>query len=144
MDLSNLQAPVGKRKRTRVGRGESSGWGKTCGKGHKGQKSRSGGSVSPGFEGGQMPLQRRLPKRGFNNPTRVEYNVVNLKSINGLNPSEPITGELLRDKGIVKKRGPIKLLASGDIASAYSVRLEKVSRAAKQKILAAGGSVEEI
>jgi len=144
MDLSNLQAPGGKRKRTRVGRGESSGLGKTCGKGHKGQKSRSGGSVSPGFEGGQMPLQRRLPKRGFHNPTRVEYNVVNLKSFNGLDPSEPVTGELLRSKAIVKRRGPIKLLAMGDVSAAYSVKLDKVSRAARQKIVAAGGSVEEI
>lgn len=143
MDLSNLQAPGGKKKRTRVGRGESSGLGKTCGKGHKGQKSRSGGSVSPGFEGGQMPLQRRLPKRGFHNPTRVEYNVVNIKSLNGLNPAEPVTAELLRNKGIVKRRGPIKLLATGDISSAYSVRLDKISRAAKDKIVAAGGNVEE-
>ncbi len=144
MDLSNLEAPRGKKKRTRVGRGESSGLGKTCGKGHKGQKSRSGGSVSPGFEGGQMPLQRRLPKRGFHNPTRVEYNVVNLKSLKGLDPSEPITGELLRNKGIVKRKGPIKLLAMGEVFASYAVKLDKVSRAAKEKILAAGGEVEEL
>lgn len=144
MDLSNLKAPGGKRKRIRVGRGESSGLGKTCGKGHKGQKSRSGGSVSPGFEGGQMPLQRRLPKRGFNNPTRVEYNVVNLKAISGLETSAPITGELLRKKGIVKRKGPIKLLAVGEVSSPYSVKLDKVSRAAKEKIIAAGGTVEEM
>ncbi|MGB9617189.1 MAG: 50S ribosomal protein L15 [Desulfomonilaceae bacterium] len=144
MDLSNLQAPGGKKKRKRVGRGESSGLGKTCGKGHKGQKSRSGGSVSPGFEGGQMPLQRRLPKRGFHNPTRVDYNVVNLKSLKGLDPSEPITGDLLREKGIVKRRGPIKLLAMGEVSASYAVRLDKVSRAAKEKIVAAGGKVEEI
>jgi len=91
-----------------------------------------------------MPLQRRLPKRGFHNPTRVEYNVVNLKSFNGLDPSEPVTGELLRSKAIVKRRGPIKLLAMGDVSAAYSVKLDKVSRAARQKIVAAGGSVEEI
>ncbi len=91
-----------------------------------------------------MPLQRRLPKRGFHNPTRVEYNVVNLKSLKGLDPSEPITGELLRDKGIVKRRGPIKLLAMGEVSASYAVRLDKVSRAAKEKIVAAGGKVEEI
>lgn len=91
-----------------------------------------------------MPLQRRLPKRGFNNPTRVEYNVVNLKAISGLETSAPITGELLRKKGIVKRKGPIKLLAVGEVSSPYSVKLDKVSRAAKEKIIAAGGTVEEM
>lgn len=143
MNLSSLISPAGKKKRARVGRGESSGLGKTCGKGHKGQKSRSGGSVSPGFEGGQMPLQRRLPKRGFNNPTRVKYNVVNIKSLAGLDAASVITGDLLREKGIVKRKGPIKLLSNGDVATPYTVQVDKVSRAAREKIEAAGGTVTE-
>ncbi|MDQ1239258.1 MAG: large subunit ribosomal protein [Thermodesulfobacteriota bacterium] len=144
MNLSNLISPAGKKKRTRLGRGESSGLGKTCGKGHKGQKSRSGGSVSPGFEGGQMPLQRRLPKRGFNNPTRIKYNVVNIKTLTGLDPTIAITADLLREKGIVKRRGPIKLLSNGEVAAPYTVTLNRVSRAAKEKIQAAGGTVTEL
>ena len=142
MNLSNLQRPVTVGRHKRVGRGESSGLGKTCGKGHKGQKARSGGKVGRGFEGGQMPLQRRLPKKGFNNIFRVEYNVVSLETISKLNPSETITGNLLREKDIVKRSGPIKLLSDGEISAAYVVRLDAVSERARKKIQEAGGSVE--
>ncbi|MDQ7782188.1 MAG: 50S ribosomal protein L15 [Desulfomonilaceae bacterium] len=143
MNLSDLTGPPGRKKPRRVGRGESSGLGKTSGKGHKGQKSRSGGKVSPGFEGGQMPLQRRLPKKGFKNPFRIRYNVINVKDLSRLGTETEVTPELLRDKGIVKKRGPVKLLSTGDATVAYTVKLDRVSPAAKAKIEAAGGSVEE-
>lgn len=142
MDLSNLQRPARTGKSKRLGRGESSGLGKTCGKGHKGQKSRSGGKVGRGFEGGQMPLQRRLPKVGFHNIFRTEYNVVSLETISRLDPSEPITGDLLREKNIVKRVGPIKLLSDGEISAAYVIRLEAVSENARRKIVDAGGTIE--
>jgi large subunit ribosomal protein L15 len=144
MDLSNLHPPVKNKKRKRVGRGESSGLGKTCGKGHKGQLSRSGGSVARGFEGGQMPLQRRLPKKGFNNPSRVEYNIVHVKDLARFDVGTPITAELLREKGLAKRPGPVKLLSDGDLSGAYTVQLDRVSAAARSKIEAAGGTVEEI
>jgi large subunit ribosomal protein L15 len=143
MNLSDLTGPLGKRKSRRVGRGESSGLGKTCGKGHKGQKSRSGGKVSPAFEGGQMPLQRRLPKKGFKNPFRIRYNVINLKDLSRFETESEITSELVRGKGIVKRRGPIKLLSNGEVTAAYTIKLDRVSAAAKAKIEAAGGSVED-
>jgi large subunit ribosomal protein L15 len=141
MDLSNLKAPLGRKKRKKVGRGEASGWGKTAGKGHKGQKARSGGSISPGFEGGQMPLQRRLPKKGFKNAFRVDYNVVNLKDLAAFDTGTEITSDLLREKGLVKRKGPIKLLADGEVSGAFVVRLDGISVKAKSKIEAAGGSV---
>lgn len=143
MNLSNLTAPGKNKKRARVGRGESSGLGKTCGKGHKGQKSRSGGTVSPGFEGGQMPLQRRLPKKGFNNPFKIRYHIVNIKNLVVLDPATTITSEVLRDKGIVRGRGPIKLLSGGEVSAAYNVRVDRVSRSAAAKIEASGGTVED-
>jgi len=142
MDLSNLKGPQGRKKHRRVGRGESSGVGKTSGKGHKGQKARSGGGVSPGFEGGQMPLQRRLPKKGFTNIFKIYYNVLNVKDLARLDPQEVITPELLRDKGILRRSGPVKLLADGAVAAAYTVRVDRVSSAARSKIEAAGGKVE--
>ncbi len=141
MNLSNLFGPDNK-KRKRVGRGESSGLGKTCGKGHKGQKSRSGGKVGRGFEGGQMPLQRRLPKKGFNNIFRIEYNVVNLNVLEKLDPSEVVTVELLRSKGFVRRSGPVKLLASGDVTNAFTVKVDRISAAAVKKIVDAGGRVD--
>jgi len=144
MDLSNLKGPKNK-KRRRIGRGESSGWGKTSGKGHKGQKARSGGTVSPAFEGGQMPLQRRIPKKGFSNaPFKVRYNVVHVKDLARLETGALVTAEILREIGLVKKRGPIKLLADGDVSGAYTVKLDKVSGQARSKIEAAGGTVEEL
>lgn len=144
MDLSNLQRPEGNKKKKRVGRGESSGLGKTCGKGHKGQKARSGGKVSPGFEGGQMPLQRRLPKKGFTNIFKVYYNVINIKDLARLDAGSAVTPEVLREKGIVKRQGPVKLLAEGEISAAYTVRLDRVSAKARSKVEAAGGVVEAL
>jgi large subunit ribosomal protein L15 len=141
MNLSNLFGPDNKKSK-RVGRGESSGLGKTCGKGHKGQKSRSGGKVGRGFEGGQMPLQRRLPKKGFTNIFRTAYNVINLDVLNRLDPAETVTPELLRAKGIVKRQGPVKLLADGDLTTAFTVKVDRVSAAAMKKINEAGGKVE--
>ncbi|MFH1117580.1 MAG: 50S ribosomal protein L15 [Pseudomonadota bacterium] len=141
MNLSDLSGPPTRRKSRRVGRGESSGVGKTCGKGHKGQKSRSGGKVAPGFEGGQMPLQRRLPKKGFKNPFRIRYNVINLRDLSRVETETEITSGLLRDKGIVKRRGPVKLLSNGEVTSAYTIKLDRVSSGARAKIEAAGGSV---
>jgi large subunit ribosomal protein L15 len=143
MNLSSLTGPP-KRQRKRVGRGESSGLGKTSGKGHKGQRSRSGGKVGRGFEGGQMPLQRRLPKKGFNNPFKVRYNVVNVKDLARLESGSVVTPELLREKGLVRRQGPVKLLSVGDVPHAYTVRVERVSAAARQKIEAAGGTVEAL
>jgi large subunit ribosomal protein L15 len=142
MKLSNLQRPNNKKSK-RVGRGESSGLGKTCGKGHKGQRSRSGGGVSPGFEGGQMPLQRRLPKKGFTNTFKVHYNIIHVKDLARFEAGTEITPALLRERGIIKRQGPVKLLADGDAAAAYSVKVERVSSAARSKIEAAGGTVEE-
>jgi len=142
MNLTYLVKPEGK-KRKRVGRGESSGLGKTSGKGHKGQKARSGGRVSPAFEGGQMPLQRRLPKKGFNNVFKIRYNVVHIKDISRLETGEPITPALLRDKGVVKRQGPVKLLSDGEVSAAYVVKLDRVSSTARAKIEAAGGTVLE-
>lgn len=143
MDLSNLTPSAPNKKRKRVGRGESSGWGKTCGRGHKGQKSRSGGKVAPGFEGGQMPLQRRLPKKGFKNPFRVTFNLVHVQDLSKFEPGTVITSELLRERGMIKRPGPVKLLSDGDVAAAYTVKLDRASSAARAKIEAAGGTVEE-
>jgi len=143
MDLSNLKPSGKRRKRKRVGRGESSGLGKTCGKGHKGQKSRSGPDLSPGFEGGQMPLQRRLPKKGFSNPFKVCYQVVNIKDLACFDAGATITAELLREKGIIKRRGPVKLLSNGDVSVAFTVMVDRASSAARSKIEAAGGTVQE-
>ncbi len=142
MDLSNLVRPSGMKRRKRLGRGESSGLGKTSGKGHKGQRARSGFSVSPGFEGGQMPLQRRLPKKGFVCPSRVHYNVVNLKDLARLDPSKAVTPELLREVGMIKRSGPVKLLSVGEVSAAFTIKLDRISTAAKSKIEAAGGKVE--
>ncbi len=142
MDLSNLQPAIKNKKRKRVGRGESSNWGKTAGKGHKGQKARSGGKVAPGFEGGQMPLQRRLPKKGFTNIFKVTYNLVHIKDLARLEPGAEVTGELLRDVGIIKGKGPIKMLADGDVSAAYTIKVDRISSAARAKIEGAGGKVE--
>lgn len=144
MDLSNLRGPANRKKRKRVGRGESSGLGKTCGKGHKGQKSRSGASISPGFEGGQMPLQRRLPKKGFTNIFKIRYNVINLKDLERFEPGSVIDAEALREKGLLKRSGPVKLLSQGDVTAAYTIALDRTSSAARKKIEAAGGKVQVI
>jgi len=143
MDLSDLKAPEKNRSRRRLGRGESSGVGKTCGKGHKGQKARAGNPISAGFEGGQMPLQRRLPKRGFTNIFKICYNIVHIKELSLFEAGTVITPELLRERGVVKRQGPVKLLSDGDVNAQFTVKLDKISAAAKSKIEAAGGTVVE-
>ena len=140
LNLSNLRAPKkANENKKRVGRGMGSGMGKTSTRGHKGQGSRSGSSLMRGFEGGQMPLHRRLPKRGFTNIFRVEYTVLGLDRISELNETE-LTPEKLHSLGLLKKRnGLIKVLANGEITSAVTVHAHKFSKAAAQKIEAAGG-----
>jgi large subunit ribosomal protein L15 len=142
LNLSNLRAPKkANENKKRVGRGMGSGMGKTSTRGHKGQGSRSGSSLMRGFEGGQMPLHRRLPKRGFTNIFRVEYAVLGLGDIAGLNESE-LTLEKLQQHGIVKKRnGLVKVLANGEIKTAVTVHAHKFSKAAQAAIEAAGGKV---
>jgi large subunit ribosomal protein L15 len=144
-DLSNLSRPEGAhRDRKRIGRGPGSGTGKTSGKGHKGQKARTGHHGTPSwFEGGQMPLQRRVPKRGFKNPFRTEYEIVNLGQLNKLSEEE-ITPEVLHSNRLVDigKGRPVKVLGDGEITRKITVRAHKVSESARAKIEAAGGSVE--
>jgi large subunit ribosomal protein L15 len=146
--LHNLSpAPQSNRERKRLGRGPGSGTGKTSGKGHKGIKARSGhhgpGGGKPQFEGGQMPLTRRLPKRGFTNPFREEANVVRLDQLAQLGGGGEVTVESLRAAGLVKRKGPVKVLANGEITQAVTVRGLKVSASARSAIVAAGGKVEE-
>jgi large subunit ribosomal protein L15 len=144
MKLEELKPSQGARKKSkRVGRGPGSGSGKTAGKGHKGQKARSGGVKGPGFEGGQMPLQRRLPKRGFTNIFRKEYTVVNLGDLSEL--SGTITPETLMEQGIVRHaKSGIKILGVGELKSALTIRAHKFSKSAIDKIQAAGGKAEVI
>ncbi len=145
MKLSELApAPGSRKKRKRIGRGPGSGHGKTSCKGHKGQKSRSGGGVKPGFEGGQMPLQRRLPKRGFTNIFQKEYSIVNIGALDKLQETA-ITPEYLVKEGIVKKlQDGIKILGSGEITRPVTVRAHAFSASAKEKITRAQGSIEII
>lgn len=146
MDLNSLRPPLGSTKdRKRIGRGTGSGHGKTATKGHKGQKARSGGSVKAGFEGGQMPMQRRLPKRGFTPLTRKEYTILNLTHLDSFPAGSEVTVDELIKAGLVKDvRDGIKILADGEIAKSLKVKVHKFSAAAKEKITAAGGSAEEI
>ncbi len=146
MKLHELQLNEGTRKaRKRVGRGTGSGYGKTSGRGHKGQNARSGGGVRPGFEGGQMPLFQRLPKRGFTNINRKEYAVVNLETLNRFDEGTVVTPELLVETGIVKKEmAGIKILAKGKLDKKLTVKAHKFSAAAKEAIEAAGGSTEVV
>jgi large subunit ribosomal protein L15 len=144
--LHNLApAPGSHRNRKRLGRGPGSGTGKTSGKGHKGIKARAGhhgpGGGKPGFEGGQMPLTRRLPKRGFTNPFREESNVIRLDQLSLLDGE--VTADSLRAAGLVKRKGPVKVLANGELSTAVTVRGLRVSSAAREAIVAAGGKVEE-
>lgn len=145
MRLDELKpAPGSNKKRKRVGRGDGSGHGKTSGRGHKGQGARSGGNVQPGFEGGQMPLQRRLPKRGFHNPFRVQMAVINLSQLESLSEKE-ITPESLTQHGLISGKGRrVKVLGDGELTRALSVKAHGFSAAAKEKIEAAGGKVELI
>jgi large subunit ribosomal protein L15 len=138
-NLSNLRAPKGANSnKKRVGRGMGSGLGKTSGRGHKGQGSRSGSRLMRGFEGGQMPLHRRLPKRGFTNIFRTEYHVLGLDKIAELGETE-LTLEKLQERGVVKGRKLVKVLANGELTTAVTVHAHKFSAAAQKAIEAAGG-----
>jgi large subunit ribosomal protein L15 len=147
MSLNNLRPPKGmKHAKKRIGRGQGSGNGKTAGRGHKGAKSRSGFKFKRGFEGGQMPLHRRVPKRGFHNLFRIEYAVVNLDLL-GLKfeAGTVVTPELLHERGLVPRNaGKVKVLARGDLDKALTVRAHKFSGKAAEKIAAAGGSTEQL
>ena len=141
--LSNLKpAPGSTQSRKRVGRGPGSGLGKTSGKGHKGHKARTGGGTNPGFEGGQMPMYRRLPKRGFTNPFRVENQIVNLSDLKKVTTGD-VSPETLYSAGLIgKPDAPVKLLGTGDADRAYTVRGVTFSASARAKIEAAGGKIE--
>jgi large subunit ribosomal protein L15 len=144
MNLSNIRAPKGAReKRKRVGRGMGSGMGKTSTRGHKGQRSRSGSRLMRGFEGGQNPLHRRLPKRGFANIFRTEYAIVNLERLAELGAKE-VTPESLRAAGVVKRALKVKVLGDGELKAAVNVRAHKFSKSAMEKITKAGGKAEVI
>ncbi|MBI1987451.1 MAG: 50S ribosomal protein L15 [Nitrospinae bacterium] len=146
MGLSDLKLPEGARKeKKRVGRGPGSGSGKTAGKGHKGQKARAGAKVPPWFEGGQMPLQRRIPKRGFYNPFKKEYAIVNVGELKGFSAGEVVTPDRLREKGLIKKIGDgVKILGEGEIQVPLEVEARKFSQTAAAKIEAAGGKVKVV
>ena len=142
MNLSTIRAPrKASEKKKRVGRGMGSGMGKTSTRGHKGQRSRSGSRLLRGFEGGQRPLHRRLPKRGFTNIFREEYAVVNLDRLEALGETE-ITPEVLKKAGVVHTKKPIKILGNGELKTALTVRAHKFSKTAQEKITKAGGKFE--
>ncbi len=145
MGLSNLKPPAGAtQSRKRVGRGQGSGLGKTAGRGHKGAQSRSGYTQKRGFEGGQMPLHRRIPKRGFHNPFRVEYAVVNLDALaKAFEADAVVTPDVLRERGLLQGRVKlVKVLGRGDLGHALTVQAHKFSESASSKIAAAGGKVD--
>lgn len=146
MKLNELKSPEGARKRKRrIGRGQGSGRGKTSGRGHKGQKSRSGGSIPPWFEGGQMPIARRLPMKGFKNPSRRAYEVINLSDLERSGLEGEVTVGVLRAAGVVtRSKMPVKLLGMGEITKAVDLKIHAVSGTALEKIKAAGGSIELI
>lgn len=146
MKLHELSPADGsKHKRKRVGRGPGSGLGKTAGRGEKGQKSRTGYSGRPGFEGGQMPLIRRVPKRGFTNIFRTEYAVINVSDLAGLEAlGSDVTPEVLVRQGLVRAGQPVKILGDGEIGTALKVKANKFSKSARAKIEAAGGTCEEL
>ena len=143
MDLSHLHpAPGSTRRRKRVGRGPGSGQGKTAGRGHKGRLSRSGGNSPPGYEGGQMPLQRRLPKHGFKPVSRVEYEIVNLGQLTTFPAGSTVGPDELHARGLVRGRGRVKCLADGALSHALTVRAHAFSAKAREQIAAAGGTAE--
>ena len=144
MRLHDLAPEKGsKSSRKRLGRGVASGQGKTAGRGTKGLKSRSGGKVRPGYEGGQMPLQRRLPKRGFTNIFKKQYSIVNLRDLNRFESGATVDAAALASAGLIKKPGkPVKLLGQGDIDVSLHVKLHAVSQSAQSKIEGAGGKIE--
>ena len=143
INLSNLSPSPGSRKpKKRLGRGHGTGHGKTSGRGHKGFKSRSGSGIKPGFEGGQMPIQRRLPKRGFNNVFRNEYAIVNVRDLNKMRSGSKVTRESLIKHGLIKASdAKVKILGDGELTKKFTVTVDKVSKSAQQKIESAGGSV---
>ena len=146
MKLHELSPVEGSKKDSkRIGRGHGSGWGKTSGKGHKGQKARSGGSIRPGFEGGQMPLARRIPKRGFNNIFAKPLEIINLSALNKFEDGEIVTTEALLAKGILRKcEYGYKVLGNGKVTKKVTVQAAAFSQAAKDAIEAAGGKAEVI
>lgn len=146
MILAELKPAVKKDTHFRVGRGQGSGNGKTSGRGHNGQNSRTGGGVRPGFEGGQMPLYRRLPKRGFTNNFAKEYTEVNLSMLNKLDDGTEVTAELLKEKRIISKiaKDGVKVLGNGELTKKVTLKVAKITEGAKNKIEAAGGKVEVI
>ena len=144
MNLSNIRAPKkATEKRKRVGRGMGSGMGKTSTRGHKGQRSRTGSRMIRGFEGGQMPLHRRMPKRGFTNIFRKEFNIVSLERLVELGETT-ITPEVLRKAGVIKTKHPVKILGDGELTVAITVSAHKFSKSAQEKITKAGGKFEVI
>jgi len=139
------RAPRPNKSKIRVGRGMGSGKGKTCGRGHKGQKSRSGNKQKLGFEGGQMPLIRRIPKRGFNNSFSKQYQVVNIGQLNRFKKTDTVTPEELFKKGLIKKRlMPVKVLGNGELKKSITIKTHKISKTARGKIEATEGKVELI
>jgi large subunit ribosomal protein L15 len=146
MKLSELSpAPGSSKKRKRVGRGDGSGHGKTSCRGHKGQGARSGGGTRPGFEGGQMPLQRRLPKRGFHNPFRIAMAIVNLDQLENFPAGSEVTPDALAERGLVRgKNRRVKVLGDGLLSKALTIKAHGFSAKAKEKIEASGGKVELI
>jgi large subunit ribosomal protein L15 len=144
MNLSNIRAPKkATEKRKRVGRGMGSGMGKTSTRGHKGQRSRTGSRMIRGFEGGQMPLHRRMPKRGFTNIFRKEFNIVSLERLVELGETT-ITPDVLRKAGVIKTKHPVKILGDGELTIAITVSAHKFSKSAQEKITKAGGKFEVI
>ena len=142
LTLANLAPQEGSTKqRKRLGRGPGSGHGKTAGRGHKGFKARSGSGIKPGFEGGQMPLQRRIPKRGFNNIFKKQYALVSLTQLDSFSAGDTVTVESLVSAKIIKKGMLVKVLANGEVSKALTVKVDKISETAKSKIETAGGSV---
>jgi large subunit ribosomal protein L15 len=146
MELNTIKPPKGSRKKNkRVGRGRSSGHGKTSCRGHKGQRARAGAKSARGYEGGQMPLQRRIPKRGFTNIFKKDYEVINVERLNAFESGAEVTPELLGERGMVRKnRGAVKVLGTGELKVSLTVRAHLFSKTAKEKIEAAGGKVEVI
>ncbi len=138
LHLSNLKGPD-RQDRKRIGRGPGSGTGKTSGRGQKGQKSRSGGSPHPWFEGGQMPLQRRLPKRGFTNIFKKQFEIVNVSDLARCAGSDPVTPEVMKEKGLIKKTGLVKILGCGELKESLNVHAHKFSGSAQAKIEKSGG-----
>jgi large subunit ribosomal protein L15 len=143
MKLNELMPFKGaKRKRKRIGRGVGSGRGGSAGKGTKGQNSRSGGGVNLGFEGGQMPLHRRIPKRGFTNIFKKQYEIINIRDLNSFQSGETVNRDTLLKLGLIKKARAVKLLGEGNISYPLNIEVEKISHVAKEKIESAGGKVE--